>query len=248
MKQKTIADEKGQIHVIEGELSEGAKLEQEFEIPEGAEIAAVLVETLSGSSNISVEGLADEELSGYDRIKLRISHINTETKSLVLRITTNVNSKMRITIAFLKKKTSELPCKLCKEFCRLSVSALLANFGIPYLEADVVKEMPDILPLDEMSDKFTTDISKLGVDPNSTVPVQIGKPVKLSDNCINYLSAGENAQGLIAELFDSIHPQMIVAIRTGFEAVEWFFDAKDTLYTKSCEFVGFCKPSEATSS
>jgi hypothetical protein len=207
IKQKTIADDNAQVHVIEGELTKSKELVQEFEFPEGAEIAVVLVETLSGELSISVEGLANEELSDYERIKLRISSIGAGIESLILRISSNVNSKLRITIAFLKKKASELPCKLCKELCRLSVSALLANFGIPYLDADITKEMPGVLWPDDMPDISATDELTLGVDPDSTISVQFGEPVKLSDNCIKFLSDGENAKGVVAELFHSIHPK-----------------------------------------
>src|SRR5438874_637160 len=140
MKHRTTKNDAIHLHHIEADVEEGQEFVQKIEIPEGYETGAVLVESQNTKSTLTVEGIANEELSRYNRVKLRVSRFTANAKIIVLRVKSEVATQIRVTVAFMKAKGAaawkKLPCLVCKEVCRLLVSALLAHLGIPYLDVN----------------------------------------------------------------------------------------------------------------
>lgn len=80
-----------------------------------------------------------------------------------------------------------------------------------------------------------------GVTGDATVPVQVGEPVAVGDQCRAWLEEPGTAPAWVQEMFDLIHPRAIAAVRGALTAVDWVFDATDRLYTAACEEIGMCK-------
>jgi len=140
MNHRPIKNDAIHLHHIEVDLKGGEQFVRKLDIPEGYGTGVVLVESQNAGSTLTVEGIANEELSKYGRVKLRVGRLATNAKSIVLRINSEVATQIHVTVAFMKAKAAQvwqkMPCIVCKEVCRLLVSALLAHLGIPYLDAN----------------------------------------------------------------------------------------------------------------
>lgn len=252
-KQNTIADDQMDVHVANVELQKGEELEHTVAVPEGADTAAILVETTSGSADVNVQGVANENLSRYKRVKAFVSRVSGNTKDLVIKIGTKAGAKVTVTVAFFKQVTKDrakkLPCRLCKAACGLALSITLAHFGIPYLDAELFADMPDVLIPSELPGGSNLppppDLATIGTDPNSTVPVHIGKPVKITDACREAFETS-SLPGWLMELYDRIDPGTYLAVRGILKGVEWFYEAKDSVTGGACRVIGLCPPADKT--
>lgn len=249
MKQKTLADAASQIHVIEADLQQGQSLENSFDIPEGADRAVILVEDLSGSTQLEISGSAPEELSRYQRVKIRLRQLAQDTESLTVQVTAKVTASVRLCIAFVRKRlkttVSKMPCKLCKELCRLAVSALLAHFGIPYLDAEETQLMDGVqLPEQYPGGSLPTepiDLDKLGVDDSWQIEVQTGDPVPINADCQRFLEDPASGPDWLRDLFERIDPTAIAAVRATLKGLAWLFDVSDKIYTQICTVLELCE-------
>lgn len=258
MKQSFQGEHSTQFVVTEGEVTKEQPFDAEHVVPDSATHAVILVETLSGSTTFYFSGdslsndLVREELSKYRKVCLRFIRVTENLKTIALSITTATKASVRITIAFIKREAKNLrknfSCRLCKQLCRLAVSAMLAHFSVPYLDAEASVDMPGINPPDMTTGgkgPFFDDPLKNILNPTTKVPVHVGEPVDVNDLCKSFLDKPDSGPSWLKDLFDSIDPKAIAGIRAALEVVEWLFDAKDRLYTSACEFIGMCKSESA---
>lgn len=256
MKQKISSEPSVTIVLAEGEVAKGKAYETEIDRPDGATHAIVLVESLSGAAEATVEVSTEtdtdeqrEELSRFKRVQLRFIQLASSAESVVLRVTSKSKAMVRVTIAFFKREAASLKrnfsCRACKQLCRLAVSALLAHLGIPYLDAEATIDMPGVKVPDETTGapakwSSISDLLK-STQNDSTVPVLVGNPVSLDSECRNILERPDTAPSWVRDMFDLVDPKAIAAVRVALEAVDWVFDATDRLYTSACESIGMCK-------
>ncbi|MGT2441531.1 hypothetical protein ACU4I5_01930 [Ensifer adhaerens] len=98
----------------------------------------ILIEKLRGVvyTRDNPGNLAGDQLR--DRVELYILQPGSAIESFKLSIKSHAGAAFRATVGFFKrtiqKAYEELPCKLCKALCKLVVSALLAQLGIPYFD------------------------------------------------------------------------------------------------------------------
>lgn len=257
MKQSFLGEHSTQIVVTEGEVIKGQPFEAEYVAPDSATHAVILVETLSGSTRLSFSAPSlsndiREERSQYKKVCLRLIQVAENFKSIALSITAATKASVRITIAFIKREATNLrksfSCRLCKQLCRLAVSAMLAYFGIPYLDAEASVDMPGINPPEMTTGgkgPFFDDPLKNILNPDVKVPVQVGGPVEVNDSCKSFLAKPDSGPTWLKDLFESIDPKAIAGVHAALEVAEWMFDATDRLYTSACKSIGMCKSESA---
>jgi hypothetical protein len=256
MKQTSLSEPRAQVFVADGEVTKNQPFEAEFVASSKANRAVVLVETLTGDSSVSVNlgSLSAEELEELSRFKqvhLRFMRLAGNARTLSLKITSTTKALVRVTVAFLKSEVAKtrkaFSCRMCKQLCRLAVSALLAHFGIPYLDAEATADLPAINPPNETTGGIPVGTNPLkGVlSPDGTVPVDVGNPVPVGEQCKAFLGKPDTGPTWLKDLFDAVDPKMIAGVRFVLEVVEWVFDAPDRIYGSACQFVGMCKPEPA---
>jgi hypothetical protein len=256
MQHSIVSEGSAQVVIAEGDVTKNQPFEAEYAVPEAATGAVVLVETLHGrpvTLNLELLGAEQrEELSNFKRVRLRFIRVSENVKSLAVKVKSASESVVRITVAFVKHEAAEIrkkfSCRLCKQLCGLAVSALLAHFGVPYLEAGDWIDMPSVPPPDQTTGgnvSFGTNPLKNRLDPDSTVPVQIEKPVPINVQCKEFLAQPDSGPGWLKELFDAVDLNAIGAVRFALETAEWIFDAKGRLFTTVCEKLGMCQRATA---
>ncbi|MGF6254283.1 hypothetical protein [Ensifer sp. LBL] len=113
---------------------------RELLITEDDGYVVILIEKLRGLvyTRNTPENLAGDRLR--DRVELYILRAGPAIESFKLSIKSHAGSAFRATVGFFKKAfheaKEEFSCKLCKALCKLVVSALLANLGIPYFDPE----------------------------------------------------------------------------------------------------------------
>ncbi len=254
MKQTILPEQSALVILAEGNITKDQPFETEFAPPDAATHAVVLVETLSGSTKLSVmtqslSGEEKEELSKYKKVRLRFIRLPANAKTLALKVTSEASAIVRVTVAFVKREAEatrkKFSCRVCKQLCRLAVSALLAHFGVPYLDADVSGDLPLVNPPNTTTGGgFPIDADSLKdiLSPDKTVPVRFAQKVSVTEFCQDFLAQPDSGPGWLKELFDMVDPKLVAGVRFSLKAVEWVFDATDRIYTTTCEFVGMCKP------
>jgi len=114
--------------------------DHDLQVTERDGYVVVLLEKLRGviKSLDNPGNLVGDGLRG--RVELYILHAQTEFRSLKLRVESEVGAAFRLTIGYFRKTATdlqkELPSKLCKAACKLTLAVILANLGIPYLSPD----------------------------------------------------------------------------------------------------------------
>lgn len=222
--------------------------QHELEVDDTVTAASILVETVSGKTEVNVEGGSLEQLSNYKRVKLFAGRIAKNARTISLKISSKVKSVVRVTITtmsnLISKAVDELPCKVCKEVCKLAISAVLAHIGVPYLEVGKIFEMPGISPPDQtLSGPFfpSSSVKDIGADPTTIIPVDFGKPINLESH-MNQIDGALGPEGVLSKLvLPNIPQELFLAIRSTLQAVNWIFDATDKIYTGACKIVRCCK-------
>lgn len=114
--------------------------ERDLEVTEHDGYVVVLLEKLRGviKSLDNPGNLVGDGLRG--RVELYILHAHSEFRSLKVRVESQVGAAFRLTIGYFRRSATdlqkELPCKLCKAACKLTLTVILANLGIPYLSPE----------------------------------------------------------------------------------------------------------------
>ncbi|HEV7308453.1 hypothetical protein [Ensifer sp.] len=138
VRKTTTREDLAEIIEIEGE---GEYIyENELEVTEHDGYVVVLLEKLRGvvESLDNPGNLVGDGLKG--RVELYVLHAKSEFRSLKLRVASKAGAAFRLTIGYFRKTAAdlqkELPCKLCKAACKLTLAVILAHLGIPYLRPD----------------------------------------------------------------------------------------------------------------
>ncbi|WP_104662426.1 hypothetical protein [Ensifer adhaerens] len=162
LSENTFREDALEIIQIEGE---GEYLyNRDLLITEDDGYVVILIEKLRGLvyTRNTPENLAGDRLR--DRVELYILRPGPAIENFKLSIKSHANAAFRATVGFFKrgfqKAYDELPCKLCKVVCRLVVSALLANLGIPYFDPENAAAAIDISQHHEVIATVLTDPSQ----------------------------------------------------------------------------------------
>lgn len=222
--------------------------EQKFQLEGDDRLAVVLVEVVSGHMNISIEGVSGEQLSKYRSVTLYAGRVAEEQKGLAVRLASRDKATVRLTIAFFSRPvdnaTKRFSCKDCTVMCRFVLRTILAYQGISYLDAETTVDLPDVIDPDTESpmDWFNRPISEsnLGVDPKNTVPVLVGEPIALGENCKKFFTDGiyDSGHHPLGDLIERLGPQLMGAMRDALESANWGYDASDGLYSNACRRLG----------
>ncbi|MDP9634338.1 UNVERIFIED_ORG: hypothetical protein J2W85_006425 [Ensifer adhaerens] len=114
--------------------------DHDLQVTEHDGYVVVLLDKLRGvvKSHDNPGNLVGDGLRG--RVELYILHAKSEFRSLKLRIVSQPGAAFRLTIGYFRKTATdlqkELPCKLCKAACKLTLTVILASLGIPYLSPE----------------------------------------------------------------------------------------------------------------
>ncbi|MBD9488741.1 hypothetical protein [Ensifer sp. ENS11] len=114
--------------------------ERQLEVTEHDGYVVVLLEKLRGVIKTldNPGNFVGDRLKG--RVELYILNAKIEFRSLKLRVESQAGAAFRLTMAFFRKTVTnikeEMPCKLCKAACKVTLSVILASLGIPYLDLE----------------------------------------------------------------------------------------------------------------
>ncbi|MBM3091631.1 hypothetical protein GFB56_12490 [Ensifer sp. T173] len=209
-----------EIHEIEGEGD--VDFVHDFSISEDNGFIVVLIEKIRGAvySNLRDQG---ENLArdAREKVELYLYRPSKKLWSLSLRIKAKGDSAFRATVGFFKRTienaNKDLTCKACKAVCKLLVSTILASIGIPYLDgAEAADAVDQAVSLKE----YRTGIEALADNP----------------------VAPDHRASSIGELMARIDPSLLKGIRFALDAMNWYLDATDKIYTFACAQVGCCQP------
>lgn len=153
IKHNQIHEESMDILEVQGDNRASAEpldYETEIEVPNDAEHAVVLFETIRGDVNYEYDGIHGDNLSRTEdgRVRLFIFRVRNDARVIRLRISAAAGSRFRASVAFFKRAIREgierLPCKSCKLLCRILISSMLAHLGIPFIEPQDAVSMPGV--------------------------------------------------------------------------------------------------------
>lgn len=231
-----------EVHEIEGEGEGANDYSAEFDVPNDAEHVVVLLETIRGEVDFNAEGAGGENLSASSRVRLFVRRLGQEGQRVAIRLTSKVQSKFRVTVAFFRtaisKALDELPCKTCKLACKILVSAILASVGVPYVDALDTIDMPGV--------DLPPEAPGMSSTPGPETVSVMASEVSLKEFAADLDGIGQTpidgrlGSGPIGDLLSSVDSRFLTAIRAAFDAANWFFDATDKIYTKACQQVGCC--------
>lgn len=216
IKEENQSDDVGKVTLSEQEIDFAANesYDREWNLDSDFERIAVLIETISGDVQCEFQGPP----GGFSKIKgvlVFAGKLGANASKVALRLRSVVASKIRVTVAFLKKESSavfqRMPCKLCKSVCRLGMNAALASFGLPLVSLDL--PIPDNW-----------------VDPEQVL-IEIREV---------FGSAGKFLPDGLHEFFAGISPVVWSSLQGALGAFDILTDGVDRVLESACRTVGCC--------
>lgn len=216
IKEESQSDDVGKVILSEQEIDFAAdeSYYREWNLDSDFERIAVLIETISGDVKCEFQGPP----GGFSQIKgvwVFAGKLGADVRKVALRLQSVVASKIKVTVAFLKKESAaafqRMPCKLCKSVCRLGINAALASFGLPLLSLE--------LPI---PDSWVN---------HGQVLIEIREV---------FGSVGELLPDGLHEFFAGINPAVWSALQAALVPFDILTDGIDRVFESACRTVGCC--------